>query len=166
MEKRVVAERYSHLDFTVAGKSNEKFVHYEQSNRSLAAKRGIKAQSVGVNDADYLVGYLNQDEVKMCCPIFSLWSKMIYRCYSKNYHKTRPTYAKHSVCNEWSSFMNYRDYIIGVNREWVSCGMKDTVWAGRCLDKDIKSMSSWDDKSPKVYSPETCLFITPELNCF
>jgi hypothetical protein len=47
---------------------------------------------------------------------------------------------------EWHSFNNFR--------EWA----KQHAWMGKCLDKDIKT------ENCKVYSPDTCLFVTQEVN--
>ena len=77
-----------------------------------------------------------------------LWSKILMRCYSAKYHKEKPTYKGCTVCDEWHNFQNYaawheKNYIKGYH-----------------IDKDIKQRGVVN----KIYSPETCLFVTPKEN--
>ncbi len=77
---------------------------------------------------------------------YEVWADMIKRCY---YHKRQiksPTYIGCSVCVEWHNFQ--------VFAKWMSEQDHD----GKQLDKDIKV------KGNKVYSPETCMFVTHAEN--
>lgn len=79
--------------------------------------------------------------------ITSIWEGMINRCYGKGCVSYK-TYREVSICDEWRSFKNFY--------EWAKPLYKD----GLFLDKDLKSLGN------KVYSPETCLFVTREVNNF
>lgn len=83
-------------------------------------------------------------------PLHVVWSGMIGRCYHTYYrHYHRYGGAGITVCNEWrNSFQSFYDWAI-------SNGWK----RGLQLDKDIKS-----EKENKVYSPETCCFVTATEN--
>ena len=75
-------------------------------------------------------------------PAYSSWKSMIERCYSAKLHARCPTYKNCTVCDEWHSFQNYA--------EWYF----DNYIDGYELDKDIKHHGN------KVYSPDTCLFVS------
>lgn len=112
---------------------------------------------VGVNDAEYVVehkkhlGYFNgkQKQVTLSvCPYYSAWRSMLMRCYSDKYHKQRPTYKGCSVCDNWKSFSNFKAW------------METQDWQGKQLDKDLLVPGN------KIYSPETCVFLSTRLNSF
>ena len=73
---------------------------------------------------------------------------MLKRCYSENSLTTNPTYKGCSVCDEWLTFSNFR--------RW----METQDWEGKALDKDLLVYQN------KIYSPETCCFISSKLNTF
>lgn len=102
---------------------------------------------IATNDADYHVNP-NVNGKQVMCPFFRKWRHMIYRCYSKKYHLTSPTYSECYVCDEWLTFSNFK--------RW----METQDWNGKHLDKDILV------KGNKVYSPETCVFIDSVTNTF
>lgn len=83
-------------------------------------------------------------------PLHVVWSGMIGRCY----HKYYPHYDSYggdgiTVCEEWRrDFKCFYDWAM------------DNGWRkGLHLDKDIKSRAG-----SKMYSPETCCFVTPFKN--
>jgi len=80
------------------------------------------------------------------CKIYVIWKNMIQRCYSKRTRSKYPTYLDCTVCDDWLTFSNFK--------EWVEL----QEWRGMHLDKDILSCNK------KIYSPETCVFIDGELN--
>lgn len=110
------------------------------------------AFGVGVNDADYPVHIRALIDGKSKniwrCPFYQAWSNMIKRAYSAQFHDYRPTYAGCSVDPAWHSFMEFRAWMIAQD------------WEGKQLDKDILMPGN------KVYSPETCAFVTRALNLF
>ena len=68
------------------------------------------------------------------------------RVYSKDYHRTHPTYTNATVCKDWLVFSNFK--------KW----METQNWQGKELDKDILVEGN------EEYSPKTCCFVTKELN--
>ncbi len=100
---------------------------------------------VGVNDADYAVTSM-VNGVQIACPFYRAWHHMIRRAYSKELHKIRPTYADATVCAEWLSFMNFR--------EWA----ESQDWRNKALDKDIISPGN------REYRPDRCCFVSTAIN--
>lgn len=80
---------------------------------------------------------------------YTHWSSMMTRCYYEGYHERFPTYAECSVDPQWHNFQEFAEWC-----QWqVGFGNKKSV-----LDKDLLSAGN------KLYSPETCVFLPPELN--
>ena len=94
------------------------------------------------------VGYIGTDDVDYSSDEYFRWRNMIQRCYSKKIHSYKPYYQGISVCEEWKNFSNFRIWY----RDHMIPGAKMD------LDKDLLCMGN------KVYSPETCVFITHYLN--
>jgi len=112
---------------------------------------------VGINDADYVtqkmetVEYVNGKQKQRrvwICPYYRVWDNMLQRCYSSKFQDTRPTYKGCSVSEEWIRFSNFR--------AWMEC----QDFEGMHLDKDILFEGN------KVYSAETCTFVTSMVNTF
>lgn len=100
---------------------------------------------VGINDADYVVIPTINGKRKRC-PYYSVWTDMLYRCYSEGAQEKYPTYKGCSVCDEW--------LIFSVFKSW----MEAQDWKGRQLDKDILVEGN------KIYSPESCVFVDADTN--
>lgn len=102
--------------------------------------RGL-VQGVGINDhpTPIRVGGKN---IKS----YTVWHCMLVRCYSANYQKEKPTYVGCSVAKDWQLFSNFE--------KWFSSNYVE----GWRLDKDILFPGN------KVYSAETCVFVSPALN--
>jgi len=77
---------------------------------------------------------------------YQVWRDMLERCYCPKSHKTRPTYKDCSVSDEWHNFQNFAD--------WFQSNYKE----GLQIDKDIIIDGN------RVYSKDTCLFVTPKKN--
>lgn len=104
-----------------------------------------------INDADYVVKYTELIEGKIkhkCCPIYSVWSDLIRRCLCQRYKDTHPAYKDTTCCEEWLLFSNFK--------RW----MEQQDWKGKQLDKDLLILGN------KIYSPETCLFVSQRINKF
>ncbi len=87
-------------------------------------------------------------------PLHKRWCDMIARCHWKSGDKAQKYYKNKNitVCNEWKNdFMKFHDWAInnGYSPELE-------------LDKDI--LSDAKNISPKIYSPETCMWITKKQN--
>lgn len=107
---------------------------------------------VGINDANYVVVMYEKIGDKRIrtwtCPFYRSWSNMLKRCYSVSSLKDRPTYTGCYVCDDWLYFSKFKSW------------MQSQEWEGKVLDKDLLV------KGNKVYSPNTCLFISSNINTF
>ena len=112
---------------------------------------------VGVNDLGYRTqvwedvtknGGKRIQKSVFICKYYAAWTRMLERCYSKNFLERNPSYSGTSVCSEWLSAT--------VFKKW----MEQQDWHGKSLDKDIIAPGS------KLYSPETCAFVLQATNLF
>ena len=122
-------------------------------------KKRKLVSGVGINDADYVVKvwegteerYPNGNKKRVSvwrCPFYSRWESMLKRCYSKKFQESRQTYKGCTVCEGWLLFSNFRKWMV------------TQEWEGNQLDKDLLKDGN------KVYSPETCVFVSREVNIF
>ena len=114
-------------------------------------------RGVGLNDADYAtqknetIGYVDGKQKRKLvwiCPFYQVWTNMINRCYSVKFQERWPTYVGCTVSDEWKTFSNFRSW------------MMTQDWQDKHLDKDILFEGN------KVYSPETCVFVSGSVNNF
>lgn len=112
---------------------------------------------VGINDADYVVtkrktiGYVNGKRKQKRvweCTYYQAWRAMLERCYYTKKHEHNPTYKGCTVSEDWHTFSAFKSW------------MEKQDWQGNQLDKDILF------KGNKVYSAETCVFVSPLVNSF
>ena len=112
---------------------------------------------VGINDADYdvtkkeAVGFVDGKQKQKqvwVCPYYRVWTNMLGRCYSAKFHERRPTYVGCTVSDEWRTFSNFKAWM--VKQDFI----------GKHLDKDLLFEGN------KVYSPETCVFVSGLVNTF
>ena len=112
---------------------------------------------VGVNDADYVVqrkemiGYVSgkrKRKLVWVCPYYQSWKNMLQRCYSAKRQELIPTYKGCTVSDAWLIFSNFKAW------------MEKQNWEGKHLDKDLLIEGN------KVYSAETCVFVTRMVNMF
>lgn len=105
----------------------------------------------GVNDLPS--GFTKTDLGKK---IYNLWFGMLRRCYDSNQlaRKRGQSYKDVIVCNRWFYLKNFYEDIQKVDgyAEWL---LSD----GLSLDKDSKAL-----EGIKIYSPETCVFISKADN--
>lgn len=115
-------------------------------------KKTKLVHGVGRNDADYQVHVFSMiggtQKLTWQCPFYRTWKSMIDRCYSAKRQTKRPTYAGCTVVPEWHSFSAFREWMV------------DQSWDGMQLDKDIL------DPGNRVYSPDTCVFVSSQINSF
>lgn len=103
---------------------------------------------VGINDAEYQVMRKVNGRRVGGCQIYQAWYNMLQRAYSGRRHVRNPTYYGCSVAVNWWRFSEFRAWMGSQN------------WQGMHLDKDILRPGN------KHYSPETCAFISANLNKF
>lgn len=118
---------------------------------------GKLVYGVGVNDAEYTaqkfetIGYVDGKQKQRqvwVCPFYQTWKNMLERCFSEELKAKHPTYKDVTCCEEWLLFSDFK--------RW----MEQQDWEGRQLDKDILVLDN------KVYSPETCAFVSSVTNSF
>ncbi len=80
-------------------------------------------------------------------PVYKKWRSMMHRCYYPSQIRKGLTYAEVVVCEDWLKFMNFQ--------KWYKHQIED-----ECLDKDLKVFGN------TVYSPDTCLLVSHEVNNF
>lgn len=100
----------------------------------------------------YGVGFIGSGEHspsinRKLTPAYMSWHRMMERCYCVKKLEEKPSYKGCTVCDEWHNFQNFA--------EWYSKHMP-TEPEKNSLDKDILS----GKQRGKVYSPETCMFVT------
>lgn len=107
---------------------------------------------VGINDSDTLVEVKKivngKKKLIWRCPFYQAWRNMITRCYTKKRTSRNETYTKCYVCNEWLVFSVFKRWMVTQD------------WKNKQLDKDLIIEGN------NVYSPNTCAFISKELNMF
>lgn len=96
---------------------------------------------VGVFDAPYAK---TRDELTR--KAYRDWNNMLQRCYGKSNFPSKPAYKECVVCEEWHSFLKFR--------EWFD----ENYIEGYFLDKDVLI------KGNKIYSPNTCCYIPSFIN--
>lgn len=114
----------------------------------------------GINDVNYRVRKYEElpkvdgkrkQKVIWMCPYYTKWANMLKRCYNKASLEKKPTYQGCAVCEEWRYLSNFI--------KWVD-SQPEKNWQNCQLDKDLLFRGN------KLYSPETVVFISGELNSF
>ena len=77
------------------------------------------------------------------------WKAMLERCYNHKTQAKNPSYKGVTVCQEWHNFQNFGAWY---DQNYIE---------GHHIDKDIKQRGVKD----KIYSPDTCCFVTRQRNC-
>jgi hypothetical protein len=119
------------------------FTEIPASPRSIAQRKPV--YGIGTNDADYLTK-IERNGKRYMCPFYTKWKGMLERGYCPKLHKQQPTYADCSVAEEWHLFSTFKDW------------MRSQNGLGLELDKDILLIGN------RIYSPETCCFVTRQIN--
>jgi len=117
--------------------------------KRVPRRKGYKINTLyghGINDADYQTEIRYKDGSRDVCPSNRTWRNMIRRCYSSVTHSRQPYYKGITVCEEWLTFSNFDKWFL---KNYID---------GYDLDKDILNIGNI------VYSPNSCIFITPRLN--
>lgn len=102
---------------------------------------------IGINDLDYPV-YLKIKNNRRAIAEYATWKSMFVRCYSKNSLEKNPTYIGCAVSKEWHLASSFAKWFLAQDHK------------GKQLDKDILIPGN------KIYSPKTCILVSPQLNMF
>lgn len=119
------------------------FQEIPASKKSISKRKPI--YGVGINDATYTTKPL-VNGIRKICPYFRVWQSMLTRCYDPKCHEKQPTYLECYVCDSWLVFSTFK--------EW----MQKQDWKEKQLDKDLLIRGN------KLYSPETCIFVSSQVN--
>lgn len=103
-----------------------------------------KVYGVGINDSGYNIQKKGKGYI---CPYYLKWRNMLQRCYSQN------SYKGCVVCEEWKIFSMFKKWA-------VLQSVPPESMNNYHLDKDLLGRGS------KIYSPDTCCFLSPLLNTF
>lgn len=117
-----------------------------RKNRGVYNKKKL-VKGVGINDADYVIEQRINGK-RLRCPFYTRWISMLDRCYSSQFQERYPTYKGCYVHNDWLTFSTFKSW------------MENQDWEGKHLDKDILIEGN------KLYSSDTCAFVTSEANNF
>jgi len=98
----------------------------------------------------YGVGYRGIGKYSSSNKSYKIWQSMLQRCYDPKYHKTKPSYIKCEVHQEWHNFQNFA--------KWFEKRYTVEKMLGWALDKDILI------KGNRIYSPEACCLVPLEIN--
>ncbi len=79
--------------------------------------------------------------------IYDVWHNMLDRCYNESFWIKEPAYKGCSVCKEWYCYQNFA--------KWYE---EHCLCENGQLDKDLLF------KGNKIYSPQTCCILPPEIN--
>lgn len=110
-------------------------------------RRNNLVKGVGKNDSPFCTGAEFNGKV-INHRAYDIWCGMLQRTTCPSYQKRHQHYIGCSVCEEWLTFTNFFEW-------W-----KENHVDGWELDKDFTVIGN------KIYSPETCIFIPPQLNSF
>lgn len=119
-----------------------KLCGHKTQGGGLHLKKRKLVYGVGINDSLEPISVHSKQS-----HAYILWKSMIGRCYGKKSIGT--LYENCSVCDEWLTFSNFKKWF-----DDPANGYKE----GYHLDKDILV------KGNKVYSPNTCCFVPPQIN--
>lgn len=126
------------------------------------AEKGGLVFGWGINDLNRPVyktswadGYNSKGERKRTtvwiCPYYKKWQAILERGVCQDYKNRRTSYKDVTVCEEWKYLSNFIKWVDSQpNRDWQNCEP----------DKDLFCRGS------RIYSPLTCVFVSPELNKF
>lgn len=106
----------------------------------------------GINDADYLVSYRPNPEIRNVqemCLYYKRWYNMLDRGINKK--DSTPEYSETTVSDDWKYFMAFRGWSL-------DNGLNESNRSLIELDKDILFIHN------NHYSPDTCCFVTRQAN--
>ena len=156
---------------TEQGKKAKYLIKFESSDDALMVVAGRTINLGDIQDLNtktlFNVGYLGYGKHRSCkdgVPTreYSLWNRVLNRCYSEVRKETSPTYRDVIVDERWHNFQNFCEdlpLLYGYS-DWINDNSE-----GRCrieFDKDI--LCERLNINPKIYSKNTCMFVTQAEN--
>ena len=100
----------------------------------------IKVYGVGINDVYEKVRHSE---------CYKKWLSILYRCYHSTQKEHSKSYNSCVVCDEWLYLSKFKQWFDNPENGFIK---------GYEIDKDLLSNGS------KIYSPDTCCFLPPEIN--
>lgn len=122
---------------------------WQKPNGHLGGKGCPKCGEEAKKNLVYGVG-VNDLEASCYEEYYKHWARMLGRCYSNREGTPYSCYNECTVCEEWHRLSLFKIWFEDTKNGYVE---------GWHLDKDLLK------KGNKVYSPETCCFLPPEINC-
>lgn len=131
-------------------KTGKEYIVFANSIRTGTARDFYNPEVCGV-------GYLGASRGVNSTMEYRVWHAMLGRCYTKS-NKDYKTYGAKGahVCSRWHNFTNFLEDIVKIEGYDYNKFVDRTI----VLDKDIKQAGILN----KVYSLETCIFITNSEN--
>ena len=117
---------------------------YTYFSQSKYIKRGHLKDKLAPNV--YGVGFIGDGKYNSKCKSYGIWRGIFKRCYCPKTQVRQPTYKDCTVATDWHNFQNFA--------KWFD----ENYVEGYDLDKDIKFNGN------KLYSAETCLFVSHQEN--
>lgn len=133
-------------------------IEFKDGSRSIVDHNAIRCGRVKNPNISIMSGvtvtHCNPNSKAINRKHYQLWKDMIRRCYDPKYIKRNPTYNDITVCEEWRDFKKFSSDI----QELKNYSLWITGKYNMEIDKDIKI------KGNKVYSKDTCMFVTHAMN--
>ena len=109
---------------------------------NLRGKRLV--YGIGINDVDALTMWMENGK-RVRDPYYSMWQRILERCYSPKFKKRFPAYIGCTIHPDWHRFSKFK--------EWID-NQPQKDWRDLYIDKDLRV------KGNRVYGPDTCCFLT------
>ncbi|ATN94371.1 hypothetical protein BSP21_023 [Bacillus phage BSP21] len=130
---------------------------YERDVEKVEIKRGkIKDR---YERSVFGIGYLGDVKMVDHKREYTVWSGMLERCYDSSCERYKDYGgAGVTVCDRWHSFENFLEDLPNIEGYDEELFKQSKIF----IDKDIKQKNS--PKNKKVYSPDTCCFVSRQVN--
>ena len=156
---------------TKKGKKAKYLIKFKSSDNAFMVTNALGINKAELRDLNFKtlhdIGYLGYGEHKSVdkniqTKEYKLWNRVITRCYSEKSKESRPTYKDVTVEERWHCFQNFCEDLPSIKgyENWINDESE-----GRCnieFDKDI--LCEKLNINPKVYSRDTCMFVTQAEN--
>lgn len=110
-----------------------------------------KFYGIGINDYKGNISFKGK-HIKS----YRTWKNILLRCYSEKSYEKNPTYKNCTICEEWKSFSNFKEWY---DKNYPA-KFSETTGIQFELDKDLLCEKN------KEYGPKTCIFLPVKINRF